>query len=144
MYKGALMNLSQKHIQMSLEQALKNNEVEAAKLQAAAKAKLDENARIEAEMQKILSEPPPSSKAPPSRLVEAYRNGATMSRLEAENATTLPAGPIGPQSSNTRLNAEREVLFAALAIVRSWKRRHKKNFHAQEKELMDAVNAMVW
>ncbi len=132
------MNLSQKHIQMSLEQALKNNEVEAAKLQAAASAKLAENARIEAEMQKILSEPPPSA-ATSTRLVEAYKNGATMSRLETENATTMP-----PQSSNTRMAAERAVLYAALAIVRSWTRRHKKNFHSQEKELMDAVNAMVW
>ncbi len=119
--------------QLSLEAILKQNKAEAERLQAAAIAKLAENARIEAEMQKVLSEPPAS------RLVEAYKNGATMGRMAEENAQTVPPAPV-----SQRMLAEREVLYAALAITRSWKRRHKKNWHQQERELMAAVEKLSW
>jgi hypothetical protein len=94
--------------QLSLESIIQRNKEEASRL-------LDENARIEAEITKILSTPPPASKA-----------------------TTLQ-----PPDS-TRLSAEKEVIYAALAIVRSWQRRHKKNYHSQERELMNAVERLTW
>ncbi len=114
--------------QLSLEAILKHNRDEAESLTRAAQAKLDENARIQTEMHKILSEPPPP---PVSRLMEAFSEGVRAS---------VPPASVDP----TRMVAEKEVLYAALAIVRSWQRRHKKNWHAQEKELMNAVERLTW
>ncbi len=129
------MNLATKPApQLSLELILEKNRKEAEELKAQAEAKLAENVRIEAEMQKILSEPP----TPPSRLVAAYKDGETLRQMALETAQTdLP-----PLSQ--RMLAEREVLYAALAIVRSWKRRHKKTYAAQEKELSNAVERLTW
>lgn len=123
--------------QLSLEAIIESNKEAARRLNEQAAARLAENARIEVEMQKILSEPPPKS-GPPSRLVEAFKNGKTMERMTVENAATVPP-PL-----STRMVAEREVLYAALAIVRSWQRRHKKSFHQQERELMNAVERLTW
>jgi hypothetical protein len=126
--------------QLSLETILKQNADEAKRLKAAADEKLAENARIEAEMHRILSEPS-SQQAPGSRIVEAYKNGAAMGLLELENRNTQQ-----PSSapSSVKMVAEKEVLYAALAIVRSWKRRRKKNWQTQEKELMNAVEKLTW
>ena len=122
--------------QLSLESILERNKAEAQKLKEQADAKLAENERIEAEMNKILKEPPPS------RLVQAFQNGHTMERMTLENQQTVPPST-GP-SYSTRMVAEKEVIYAALAIVRSWQRRHKKKYHAQEKELMNAVERLTW
>lgn len=116
--------------QLSLETVLKQNRDEAENLTRAAQSKLDENARIQAEMHKILSEPPPP---PVSRLMEAFSEGVRAT------TTTMPSGV-----DSTRMVAEKEVLYAALAMVRSWQRRHKKHFHNQEKELMNAVERLTW
>lgn len=120
--------------QLSLEAILKRNSEEAERKQAEAAQLLAENAGIEAAMHRVLSEPP---SAPASRLVAAYKNGEALKKMELENAVTQAP-------TSTRMLAEREVLYAALAIVRSWKRRHKKNWHAQEKELMNAVERLTW
>ncbi len=122
--------------QLSLEAILQRNVEEATRKQAEAAQLLAENAGIEAAMHRVLSEPP---SAPASRLVAAYKNGEALKKMEMENAATVAPGP-----TSTRMLAEREVLYAALAIVRSWKRRHKKNWHAQEKELMNAVERLTW
>ncbi len=91
----------------TVEATLRRNKEEAERL-------LGENSRIEAEMQRILSEPPPS------------RHTST------------------PPSAGTKMSAEKEVIYAALAICRSWQRRHKKNFHTQEKDLLSAVEKLTW
>ncbi len=109
--------------QLSLENIIKQKRDEAQRL-------LAEVEGIKAEMHKILSEPP--SAPPQSRLVEAFTQGVA--------TTMLPGG----EAVSTRMVAEKEVIYAALAIVRSWKRRHKKNWHAQEKELMNAVERLTW
>lgn len=124
--------------QLSLEAIIESNKAAAKRLNAEAAARLAENERIEGEMHKILSEPPPNS-PPASRLVAAYRNGHAMAKMAAENAMTEAPPPL-----STRMVAEREVLYAALAIVRSWQRRHKKTFKAQERELMNAVERLTW
>ena len=113
--------------QVSLEAILKSNKEAAAKL-------LQENERIEAEMHKILttsSFPPP----PVSRLMEAFSEGVRAT-------TPVPVDSQSPASE--KLVAEKEVVFAAVAIVRSWTRRHKKNWKIQEKELMNAVRRLTW
>lgn len=120
--------------QLSLEAILKRNSEEAERLRAEADARLAENAGIEAAMHRVLSEPP---SAPQSRLVAAFKNGEALKRLELEHAAT-------EAPTSTKMVAEKEVLYAALAIVRSWKRRHKKNWQAQEKELMNAVERLTW
>ncbi len=123
--------------QLSLEMILERNRTEAERL-------LTENARIETEMKKILDAAPP----PSSRLVEAFqeampvgipqhKNGLAMSRMAEENAATLP--PV-----SERLASERDVVYAAVAIVRSWRRRHKKTYHNQERELASAVDKLKW
>lgn len=121
--------------QLSLELILERNKTEAERL-------LAENERIETEMRKILDAQSPS--APASRLVEAFqeaipqhKNGETMKRMTEENAMTLP--PV-----SERLATERDVVYAAVAIVRSWKRRHKKTYHNQERELAAAVDRLKW
>ncbi len=126
--------------QLSLELILERNKAEAERL-------LAENARIETEMKKILGE----VQAPSSRIVEAFqealpglqpvipqhKNGEAMGRMAAENAVTLP--PV-----SERLASERDVVYAAVAIVRSWRRRHKKTYHNQERELASAVDKLKW
>ncbi len=119
--------------QLSLELILEQNRAEAERL-------LAENARIETEMTKILGDVQP----PPSKLVEAFeeaiphhKNGKTMERMITENSTTLP--PV-----SERLASERDVVYAAVAIVRSWERRHKKKYHNQERELAAAVAKLKW
>ncbi len=120
--------------QMSLELILERNSAEADRL-------LGENARIRTEMEKILGE---VQAAPVSKLVSAFeeaiphhKNGETMKRMIEENATTLP--PV-----SERLASERDVVYAAVAIVRSWRRRHKKTYHNQERELAAAVDKLKW
>ncbi len=125
--------------QLSLEHILERNKAEAERLTSEARKLLAENSRIDAEMHKILSEPPPTT----TRLVEAFKNGTALALMELENARTTPP-KIEAAPDSTRLTAEREVLYAALAIVRSWQRRHKKTFHAQERELMKAVEKLTW
>ncbi len=107
----------------SLEQIIKDKEAQAQKI-------LDEVNGIKSQMRTILSEPPPP---PVSRLMEAFSEGVR---------STLPPGTSEPVLM--RIAAEREVIFAAMAIVRSWERRHKKNWHSQEKELMNAVKRLTW
>ncbi len=122
--------------QLSLEAILQRNVEEAARKRAEADQLLAENAGIEAAMHRVLSEPP---SAPASRLVAAFKNGEAMKKMELENAMTATPGP-----SSSAMLAEKEVLYAALAIVRSWKRRRKKNWQSQEKELMNAVERLTW
>jgi hypothetical protein len=121
--------------QLSLEMILERNKAQAERLQQEAKDKLEENRRIEAEMQRILHHPPPSDVV--GRL--AHRNGDSMRLMAAENALTEPP----PASTSPRMIAEREVLYAAMAITRSWKRRHKKNWKTQERELLNAVERLT-
>lgn len=119
------MNTATKNAaQLSLEAIISKNKTQADAMQRAALDKLEENERIKAEMHKILSEPPPVS-----TLVAAFRD-ATMPPTD---------GPV-----SVKLAAEKEVIYAALAIVRSWRRRNKKNWQAQEKELMSAVERLTW
>jgi hypothetical protein len=113
---------------LSLEQILKQNQEDAHRLNLEAQAKLLENEAIRMEMHKILKSEPP----PVSRFVEAYETG--------KPGSNPPPAP----DSGTKLEPEKDVLYAALAIVRSWKRRHKKNWRAQERELADAVERLVW
>ena len=120
--------------QLSLEAIIQRNREEAERKKAEIAQLLAENAGIEAAMQRVLSEPP---SAPASRLVAAYKNGEALKMMEMEHGTTV-------KPDSTRMLVEREVLYAALAIVRSWKRRHKKNWQAQEKELMNAVERLTW
>lgn len=115
------MNAMKSSPQLSLESILKQNTVDASRLRAEAAAKMEENAKIEAEMSAILKS------IPPSKLV-VDSQGATM---------PIPTDTFG-------LSPEKEVLFSALAIVRSWKRRHKKNYNNQETELMKAVERLTW
>ena len=116
--------------QLSLETIIKQNREEAENLQRAAQAKLDENERIKAEMHNILKSVPPP---PVSRLMEAFSEGVRAS---------LP--PADQEAPSVKMVAEKEVLYAALAIVRSWKRRHKKNWQTQERELVAAVERLTW
>lgn len=118
--------------QLSLETILQQNKEEAQRLQKAAEAKLAENAAIQAEMSAILKSVPPP---PVSRLMTAFQDGVRASH---------PPVPGESAPDSVRLVAEKEVLYAALAIVRSWKRRRKKNWQAQEKELMNAVERLTW
>lgn len=117
--------------QLSLETILQQNKEEAKRLQDAAAAKLAENAAIQAEMSAILKSVPPP---PVSRLMTAFQDGVRASHPPASEQSV----------DSTRMLAEKEVLYAALAIVRSWKRRRKKNWQAQEKELMNAVERLTW
>ena len=116
--------------QLALEALIQSNADEAKRL-------LDTNDRIYQEMAVILkSTPPPSS----DRLVEAFQSG-TRATQKSERYT-VPVSPEEPLS--TRLAAKEEVLYAALAIVRSWHRRHKKNWQSQERELEAAVKKLTW
>jgi hypothetical protein len=115
------MNRTQLQSQ-SLVDLIKSNEDEASRL-------LGENARLKEEMHKILSEPPP----PPSRLVDVL-----------EGRSTRPTQPPVAPEQVLAMTPEKEVIYAALAIVRSWTRRHKKNWKSQETELMKAVSRLTW
>ncbi len=141
---GATMSQTKPAAQLSLETILERNRSEAQRL-------LRENDRIERAMQEILQQPP----MPSSRVVEAFKNGMAMGKMTLENAATVPPGSsasIPPSSQrdtvgvpdSTRMLPEKEVCYAALAIVRSWQRRHKKNYKLQEKALIDAVSRLVW
>lgn len=117
--------------QLALEALIQSNADEAKRL-------LDTNDRIYQEMAAILKSTPPP---PPSdRLVEAFQSG-TRATQKSERYT-VPVANEEPVS--TRLAAKEEVLYAALAIVRSWKRRHKKNWQSQERELEAAVQKLTW
>jgi len=109
------MNAIRPTPQMSLETILKQNADEAHRLRAEAASKLDENERIEKEMHAILRSVPPSG------------------------TNTMPVS-----YGSTEMTPEKAVCFQALAIVRSWKRRHKKNYNIQETELMEAVERLTW
>jgi hypothetical protein len=111
--------------QLSLEAIMHRNKEEAERL-------LGENERIKEEMHNILKSVPPP---PVSRTMEAFSDGVRAT-LVPENLRSEPA--------SVKLVAEKEVLYAALAIVRSWKRRKKKNWQSQEKELAAAVERLTW
>lgn len=127
----------------SLEQVLENNALEAVRFRERADALLDENGRIETELARILSEPPRSS-VTPSRLVAAFANATT----------ELPAPPKAARMDTVRsaedarthgvTHPERVVVFAAVAMVRSWRARHKKNWQIQERQLAAAVDNLEW
>lgn len=145
--------------QMSLEAIIEQNRREAETLRLKAEEKLAENERIVTEMNKVLHEskshtalPPPTS-APPSRFVAAYRNGHALAQLATEHGETEPATApqeptvpksVAPDSLSKRAMAEKEVIYAATAIVRSWQRRKKAKYRNQEKELMNAVERLTW
>ena len=143
--KGNIMN-TKPAAQLSLEAIIERNKAEAETLKKKADEKLAENERISAEMEKVLASrsQPPTSVVPSERMVAAYRNGHAMSKLGLEHGPTEmpPAPSVAPLS--TKSMAEREVVYAAVAIVRSWQRRHKKSFHNQERELMNAVERLTW
>lgn len=95
--------------QVALEVMMKRNKEAADKLLTEAKKLLAENKMIETEMVKVLSVPPSSQ------------------------VVTAP-----PQSS-IRPDPMGGLLHAADALVRSWKRRNKKNFKQLERDLMSAL-----
>lgn len=99
--------------QAALEVMMKRNKEDSDRLVREAEALLAENKKIEREMSKILA------LAPVSRV-----------------AVSLP-----PQSSvpSSRPDPMGGLLHAADALVRSWKRRNKKNFKQLELDLMTAL-----
>lgn len=144
--------------QLALEALIQSNADEAKRL-------LDANDRIYQEMSSILKSTPgialgcsaclrwpelraacltcgESTPPPPTsdRLVEAFQSG-TRATQKSERYT-VPVANEEPVS--TRMAAKEEVLYAALAIVRSWHRRHKKNWQSQERELEAAVQKLTW
>lgn len=126
-------SLSQKPAaQLSLEAIVEQHRKDADALIEAANAKATAADRIEAEMARVLSEPPPTS-----RLVEAFSG---MNTVPPPHHATPPP----PFSVSTKMSAEKEVVYAALAIVRSWQRRHKKKYNTQETVLMKAIEGLTW
>ncbi len=102
--------------QVALEVMMRRNKESADKLLAEAKKLLAENRLIETEMAKVL--PPPSQVAsvPPA-------------------SSTMPSSSLRPDPMGG-------LLHAADALVRSWKRRNKKNFKQLELDLMTALERM--
>lgn len=114
--------------QMTPEQFLENNAYASALLERAR-----DRAVAEAnELGRILSELPPRSSSTPSRLVNAF----------ATSMTALPAPPTLPKAEP--ISPEHRVIYAAMAMVQSWKGRHKKNWQLQERELASAIEGIVW
>jgi hypothetical protein len=111
------MNASQKPVpQVALEVMMKRNKEEADKLLKSAKDLLAENRKIETEMRNILA-----SAAPPASAV------ASIPPPSAVPLSSMRPDPMGG------------LLHAADALVRSWKRRNKKNFKQLELDLMAAL-----
>lgn len=108
--------------QVALEIMMKRNKEDADRLLREAQALLTDNRKIEAEMTKILSAAPPASR---------------VSVAPASSASTLAA-----PASSQRPDPMGGLLHAADALVRSWKRRHKKNFKQLELDLMTALERM--
>lgn len=132
---------------------MERNKAEAELLKRRAEEKLAENERIETEMKKVLAQETvaePSGLPPSSKFVAAYKNGHALSKLALEHGATdkPPSASVGPPISSVPLSkramAEREVVYAAVAIVRSWIRRKKARYHNQERELMNAVERLTW
>ena len=106
--------------QVALEIILKRNRAEADRLLKGAQKLLEENKVVEAQMKEILavassSVPPPP--APPSS----------------------SAVSVAPAPASMRPDPFGGLLHAADALVRSWKRRKKKNFKQLEADLMAAL-----
>ena len=99
--------------QVALEVMMKRNREEADQLLKRSQELLTENRKIEHGMAAILATVPPS--AP---------KGATMA---PPSSRPDPAGGL---------------FHAADALVRSWQRRHKKNFKQLERDLMTALERM--
>ncbi len=105
-----------KHVpQVTLETIIKKNKEEAEELFAKAKSLILENRRIEVEMIKILSTSTPGSGV----------------------ASVRPSAP--PAS----VRVDSEVVYAANNLIRSWRRRHKRNFKTAEQDLMDACERLA-
>jgi hypothetical protein len=99
--------------QVALEVMMKRNKEAADKLLAEAKKLLAENRMIETEMAKVLPSVPPAS----------------------QSVSLAPQSSIRPDPMGG-------LLHAADALVRSWKRRNKKNFKQLELDLMTALERM--
>ncbi len=121
--------------QVTLEVMMKRNAAEADRLLAEAKKLLEENRHISVEMQRILPNlPPPSSRSVPgSATAKTLPTTGSYSMLgngTGHGHTTIPASRPDPMGG---------LLHAVDALVRSWQRRHKKNFKQLELDLMAAL-----
>jgi hypothetical protein len=108
------MNSEKPVPQVALEVMMKRNKEQADKLLQEAQKLLKENKVIETEISKVMASVPPPSQV------------ATMAPTMAPVSSVRP-DPMGG------------LLHAADALVRSWKRRHKKNFKQLELDLMTAL-----
>lgn len=123
--------------QVALEVMMKRNKEAADKLLAEAKKLIEENRHISVEMSRIL--PPPSSRSVPSAgsaatLPASGRYAMMGNGTDSRNQATMP-----PASRPDPMGG---LLHAADALVRSWKRRKKKNFKQLELDLMTALERM--
>lgn len=100
--------------QVALEVMMKRNREQADLLLSQAKKLITENRTIETEMSKVLASVPPASQS-----------------------VSLP--PL----SSARPDPMGGLHHAADALVRSWKRRHKKNFKQLELDLMSALERVT-
>lgn len=107
--------------QVALEVMMKRNREEADQLLRRSQELLSENKKIERDMNVILAS---VTMAPPASRVAI-----------AEKPDTMPAPSSKPDPAGG-------LFHAADALVRSWKRRHKKNFKQLELDLMTALERM--
>lgn len=114
-------NASKPVPQVALEVMMKRNREEADQLLKRATDILAENKKIERDMNTILAAAP----APVSARVTI-----------AEKRDTMPA------PSSVKPDPAGGLFHAADALVRSWQRRHKKNFKQLELDLMTALERM--
>jgi hypothetical protein len=110
--------------QVALEVMMKRNKEQAEKLLNDARKLLQENRVIEVEMSKVLASAPPPSQVTPQA---APPSVAPSTDRMVPSMRPDPAGGL---------------FHAADALVRSWKRRGKKNFKQLERDLMMALERM--
>lgn len=113
------MNAAKPVPQVALEVMMKRNKESADKLLKEAEKLLSENKLIESRMEQILAAPPAS-----------------------QVATVPPVSHSMVPQSSMRPDPMGGLHHAADALVRSWKRRNKKNFKQLELDLMTALERM--
>jgi hypothetical protein len=119
--------------QVTLEVVMRKNKEEAEQLFEQAKRLLAENRRISTELARIVVKPPSSTAVPASEgTSRTIPNSGrySMVNLESSPPTVIPSSRPDPVGG---------LLHAADALVRSWKRRNKKNFKQLELDLMMAL-----
>ena len=127
------MSLSKPVPQVTLEVMMKRNKEEAEDLLRKAQKLIAENRFIETKMEEVLLSVPP----PPSRVSgTAPTMAAGMPVITMKASSPPPSALMAPPSRPDPMGG---LLHAADALVRSWKRRHKKNFSQLETDLMTAL-----